>query len=134
MHGLLLPQDYGRISDLVRDGDPVVGWRGDPSMDTYLVESTGEVEVWAFDAHGQRYRACSVDATRPGWKHELLCKLRDGDPQRTSIDDWVKAQEAKQAAMEKAHAEKRAEVAEKAAWALRKDIGQQATGLSKDFY
>lgn len=51
-------------------------------MDTYLDERRGVCEVYAFDERGTRYCAVRVDARLPGWQHDLLRRLRDGDYRR----------------------------------------------------
>jgi hypothetical protein len=132
--GLLLPSDHDRIADRVRDGDPIVGWRGDATMDTYLNERTGDVEVWAFDAKGERYCAASVSASAPGWKHTLLTKLRDGDPQRGAWEKWMADQEKAHAEKEKANWNQLEERADRLAWGLRRVYGHDVDGLSKEFY
>jgi len=134
MSGLLLPSDHDRIADRVRDGDPVVGWRGDPTMDTYLIDATGEVQVFAFDRSGERYCAASVSAHSPGWKHELLSKLRDGDWQSGAAERWVNERNAEQDALEREHAGQLEERTDRLAWAVRRDVGTHVDGLSKEFY
>jgi hypothetical protein len=132
--GLILARQSGDIATLIGEGDPVVGWRGDPTMDPYLMPN-GEVHVYGFDAHGERYLAAATDARLPGWQHDLLRRLRDGDWQNGNAHDRV---EALNAAVEK-EAQYRADQAteafsEKLAWATRRDIGAHFGGLTKEFY
>lgn len=96
MSGLILPSSYetrtviGRGEDVnditrsVQDGDPTIGWRGDPQMDVYREGST--VRVYGFDRAGERYVAATVNIVDSDWRGTLLKKLRDGDWQR---DDFV---------------------------------------------
>ena len=134
--GLILAGHQGNIAQLVKYGDPLVGWRGDPTMDTYLDENTGQVEVHAFDSHGERYCACTVNAaTDPGWRHTLLRQLTEWDPRRVNVvDKFSQEQEARAAAKKRADRNVIEERADKLAWALRRDIGHDVDGLSKEFY
>lgn len=134
--GLILAGLHGGISELVKFGDPIVGWRGDPTMDTYLDEQTGQVQVYAFDSHGERYCACTVNAnTDPGWKHTLLKQLTEWDPRRVNVIDKFSAeQEAREKAKERAHQHELEERVDRTAWMLRRVIGPDVDGLSKEFY
>jgi hypothetical protein len=136
--GLILPADaQDRIADRVKRGDPVVGWKGDPTMDVLLDESTGLVEVWAFDPAGNgRYVAASVDASaNPGWRHQLLCKLRDGAPERGGVKAWFEAQQKAADARERAEFSDLEARAERLAWGVRRAFGHEI-GLTrgKEFY
>jgi len=105
MSRLILPSSYqqrsaiGRGEDVnditrsVQDGDPVVGWRGDPQMDVYREGS--QVKVYGFDLSGQRYVAATVNMVDSDWRRTLLQKLRDGDWQRadTFMDNLVAERE-----------------------------------------
>jgi hypothetical protein len=103
-------------------------------MDCYLNDSTGECEVWAFDASGQRYKAVVQSCFEPGWKHTLLRKLRDGDWQTDAVGRWLAEQEAAEEARAKAQYEAMEALAEKAGWAMRRDIGAHVGGLTREFY
>lgn len=106
----------------VQDGDPHVGWRGDPEMDVY--EIGVEIGVYGFDAHRQRYLAATVTREDPEWRFRLLCKLRDGDWQRDDTYDRIVQKEyARQDAAERAEAEVRQELSDKFAWGLQRDHG-----------
>jgi len=92
MSRLILPSSYeqrtaiGRGEDVnditrsVQDGDPIIGWRGDPQMDVYREGSS--VKVYGFDRAGDRYVAASVSLADSDWRGTLIRKLRDGDWQR----------------------------------------------------
>lgn len=133
--GLVLPSDdVIGIAERVRQGDPVAGWRGDPTMDTYLDEEAGLALVYGFDRAGNRYIAASTPVTGAGWRHELLRKLRDGDWQRPdTVDRVMKKLEGEQAARDAVVDDALDEKAERLAWALKRDAGYM-TGLSKEFY
>lgn len=72
--------DVNDVTRSVQDGDPVIGWRGDPQMDVYREGSM--VRVYGFDRAGTRYVAATVSMVDSDWRRTLLCKLRDGDWQR----------------------------------------------------
>lgn len=98
MSGLIVPSSYNQIQTIgrgedvnditrsVQDGDPTVGWRGDPSMDVYREGS--QVRVYGFDRSGERYVAATVNLVDSDWRRTLLTKLRDGDWQNeyTMVD------------------------------------------------
>lgn len=73
----------GELDDIVakvQQGDPTIGWEGDPTLDVYAFGH--QIEVRGFDTRGDRYVAARADARIPGWSWELLRKLRDGHPKR----------------------------------------------------
>lgn len=114
---------YGDIVGAVQDGDPTVGWRGDPSMDVWRKGS--QIQVYGFDRSGERYCAATVSLTEDDWRRTLLRKLRDGDWQNpnayedvfASVNDRLERDRARETD------EKRLEVAEKFAFALGRDNG-----------
>lgn len=135
MAGLILPgEDVHDVARAVQQGDPATGWRGDPGMDTHL-GSDGRVGVYGFDRAGDRYLACLVDARNPGWRYELLSRLRDGDWQRADQFDRVDAHNRQiQAEKDAAFQDQKEETAERLAWALKRDLGHLYSGTSKDVY
>lgn len=135
--GLILPgDDLHDVAGLVQGGDALIGWRGDPTMDVYVWPEYGTVAVYGFDRGGVRYLAAQESLSNPGWRHDLLRRLRDGDYQRG--DDVFADIEKKNAAAHKAADDKwdefADEQAEKLAWALRRDVGVYVDGRSRDFY
>ena len=137
MHGLILPADsHGHIAQRVKYGDPTVGWRGDPTMDVILDEATGDVEVHAFDSHGERYVACTVNANLdPGWRYTILKRLTEWDPRRVNvIDKFSREQEAREAAKDRANRHQLEERVDRLAWGLRRTVGPYVDGMSKEFY
>gem|GEM_PF-4305794 len=135
-HGLLLPGEHLDIASRVRDGDPVVGWRGDSGMDTYVFNQARRCEVWGFDGYGTRYCAASVQVDRPGWQHTVLRKLRDGDWHRgpTVFDEINKRASGREEAREAAAAARSEERSERLAWALQRDLGHYVSGTRKWIY
>lgn len=107
----------------VLDGDSAVGWRGDPCMDVY--ERRHEIAVYGFDREGNRYLAAVVDrATDPDWRHTLLRKLRDGDWQdENAIRRVIAANDALDRKNEEDLTNARLELAERVAFAIRRDNG-----------
>lgn len=137
--GLLLPtDDVVRIADRVKHGDPTVGWQGDPTMDCYLDEQSAQVVVMGFDSAGNRYPAATVSLLDQGWRHQLLTKLRDGDWRtdhgRAQVERMIADNQRIEDEKDARSDELSAEVAEKIAWGLRRDVGVYVDGLSKEFY
>lgn len=135
MAGLILPgEDVHNVAGAVREGDPATGWRGDPTMDTYM-GSDGYVGVYGFDRSGERYLACRVNARNPGWRHELLTRLREGDWQRGDQFDRIDAENRRiQAEKDRAFEEFKEESAERLAAALHKDLGHLHAGTTKRYH
>jgi hypothetical protein len=110
--GLLLPgDDPDRFVERVQQGCPIVGWRGDPTMDVYVNERVGVCEVWGFDARGERYRVVRQELCA-GWQHDVLRRLRDSD--------WQRVKPGKQRVTEEMRARERKEHAESVEWAERR--------------
>lgn len=137
MPGLILPADsHGSIAERVKRGDPTVGWRGDPTMDVVLDERSGTVEVHAFDSHGERYVACTVDVNAdPGWRYTILKRLTEWDPRRVNVIDKFSAeQEAAEKLKDHRARHQLEERADRLAWGLRRTIGPYVDGMSREFY
>jgi hypothetical protein len=133
LNGLILPGQYDNIARSVQEGDPVVGWRGDPTMDVMMWHN--EVHVYAFDREGTRYLAAATDARLPGWQHDLLRRLRDGDWQTSNAYDRVAALNAElERERESKLEDRKNEVAEKLARATRRDLGHLYSGTTKEFH
>jgi len=135
MPGLILPgEDVHNVAEAVQRGDSATGWRGDPGMDTHMGVD-GTVAVYAFDRDGNRYRAAVVDARNPGWRYELLTRLRDGDWQRGDQFDRLDAlNRARDLETSKALQEKKDEMAERLAWGIKRDLGHLYSGTTKDVH
>ena len=134
---LILPgDDLVDVARLVRDGDPVVGWRGDPTMDVYVDRVSGDVVVYGFDRCGERFVAARENArVNPGWRHGLLRRLRDGDWRRGADVLFAELDaENERVRREREHAvdEVAGDGAERLAWALRRDVGHVVGGLTRE--
>lgn len=136
MSGLILPSTYysvepiGRGQDVnditrsVQDGDPTVGWRGDPSMDVYREGS--EVKVYSFDARGQRYVAATVNLADSDWRRTLLIKLKEGDWQNpVAYDKLIERQEKADRDRQTQAEDQAEEVKDKMVHAILKDFGHK---------
>ena len=135
--GLVLPgDDVHDVARLVQGGDAITGWRGDPTMDVYVWPDVGQVAIYGFDRAGERYLAAAESLSNPGWRHDLLRRLRDGDYQRGRdvLADIDKKNEAARAATDKRWDEFAEENAEKIAWGLRRDVGVHVDGMSRDIF
>jgi len=105
MAGLILPASYDNrsaiargedVADITRsvqDGDPTLGWRGDPQMDVYREGSV--VKVYGFDLKGERYCAATVNLVDSDWRTTLIRKLRDGDWQTGTLFDSIEKDRAR---------------------------------------
>ena len=133
--GLVLPGAAKSIADRVQQGDPIAGWRGDPTMDVYLDDRRQVAEVWHFDRGGHRYCAAQTTLLEDGWEHTLLRKLRDGDWQNP---DTIPNIVAMQDANERRHAAQRAEWAgaraDRVIYEYRKALGTHIGGLRRRYY
>lgn len=129
----LISDDVLGLVERVQKGDPTIGWRGCSQMDVYENRARHEVRVVDFDITGKRYVAASVSTLFPGWRHELLRKLRDGD-WRNDIDVANDHNDRLEAEAEYRLNQHLEEGAEKLAWALRRDVGAYHGGLTREFY
>lgn len=139
--------DIGRR---INEGDPTVGWEGDPTMalviddEPYQTDPDGRpvyplipnlrygwFEVWGTDAHGEAYLA----ASSPTCDQNLLKALADGHWKRGSAHDRIVAENTRRAqAIAKEKAAEREEIADKLAFALHRDLGAYEGGLSRRIY
>lgn len=112
------------IDHRVKYGDES-GWRGDESMCVNINTLTGNFEVWGIDSRGNQYKA----ATHSKLNHELVAKLVAGDWQKHDVIDEMMAANARtQAAIDLAERDKRMVLADKMAWAVRRDFAQHLGG------
>lgn len=94
-------------------------------MDTYVDDQRGVVQVFGFDGHGIRYMVTEVAIDgNPGWRHEVLARLRDGDYRRGEefMRRWEKEREAKERDVARQRADLVGAMAEHAEWAIRRDL------------
>ena len=116
--------DLCDIDHRVKNGDES-GWRGDPTMGIYFNVDTKMFEVWGLDRAGKSYLACSHDRL----DHQILVKLRQGDPRKHDVIQEVLDANTKMrdddARRQRAALE---EFADKVAWGIRRDFAQHLGG------
>lgn len=123
----------GHVLDIdrrIREGDDV--WRGDPSMGLYFDPTSGMWEVWGLDIAGAPYRAAVAEFA----DQRLLNQLVDGDWQRgVGLFEQIEKANAKLAADQAAAADDFHEgMADKLAWAIRRDAHNLAGVSSRDMW
>lgn len=146
-HGLLdgtratVSNDVWDIERRIKEGDPAIGWVGDPSMGLFVdVEEYvggiinlqyGWFEVWGIDAAGEPYLAW----TGPQLDQRVLESLRDGHwSNGNAADRVIKTNLDRQAAKAKVEKDRREETLDKLHFALRQGAGAHYGGLTKRFY
>ena len=94
---LLTPTPQGTFSphvssdfiDKLQNGDPTIGWEGDPNLWVESVDNTGvryfELWGWKLDGSG-KYRVCESDPDTP-FDERLLVKLCEIDGKRNPNRD-----------------------------------------------
>jgi hypothetical protein len=124
---LMTTQQIGDLFDIdrrIKEGDES-GWRGDPSMGVFFNRITHCYEVWGIDRAGNDYLAASHDKL----DHTLLIKLREGDPRKHDVFQRVMDHNEKlKADQAAADHEKLGAMAEKMAWAIRRDFAAHMGG------
>jgi hypothetical protein len=124
---IMTVQQMGDLYDIdrrIKEGDES-GWRGDPTMGVFFNRITNNYEVWGVDRAGNDY----IAASHHKLDHTLLIKLRDGDPRKHDVFQRVLDHNAKLVAdRDAADREKRAELADKMAWAIRRDFATHMGG------
>lgn len=105
-------------------------------MDVYYWESHRRVEVVALDGHGSQYVAATVSTAFPGWQHDLLRRLRDGDWQNDEpiINKVTDANARRQAAAAAERREQRLEMADRLHFAILRRNGAHLGGLTRRVY
>ena len=106
------------IARRVREGDEL--WRGDPTMDLRYNLIEQQFEVWAVDAGGNGYLACTSEVC----DHRILERLVAGDWQRgkAAAAAVVLNERARESERERREADKRGEAIDKLGWAIRRDL------------
>lgn len=113
--------DLMDIDRRIKNGDES-GWRGDPSMCVCINTTNGMFEVWGIDRCGHQYKAASHHKLDV----ELVRKLRDGDPRTHDVFSEVMAANARaQQLRDDAEHDARMVIADKLAWAVRRDFAAQ---------
>lgn len=105
------------------------GWPGDPNMRLTYNQVSGQYEVIGIDARGIEYIAASSDTC----DHTLILKLVAGRPQNDPIGKILAHNEKLRSDQEKARNEHVRAVAEKAVWAMRRDLAQHFGGKSTQY-
>lgn len=130
-HGIMwVNADIFDIDRRIKYGDES-GWRGDPTMGLFFNPELNRFEVWGIDRGGTQY----IAASHHELSHEILIKLRNGDPTRNDpwqriIDHNTKVKKEQ----ETADRERRAEVFDKLAWAARQDFGHLYGGRRRQWH
>lgn len=121
----------GHVQDILRllkHGDGILGWEGDPNMEIMVDLITGMFDVWTLDAAGNPYLALS----RPYCDHRLVTDVLAADTRRRDVaGDAMRANQRADAAAEADFAAAAEEHYEKLQWALRKDLGAYEGGLTR---
>lgn len=151
-HGLLdgtrvtVTNDVWDIQRRIVDGDPTLGWEGDPSMGLFVdnepwrLDASGRpleprianpqygwFEVWGIDAAGEPYLA----VCRPRCDASLIQALVDGHWRNNPALKIVAAATAREVARAKQEKDWREEIGDKLHLALRKDLGHLEGGLTR---
>lgn len=118
--------DVLEIGRQVREGGGL--WRGDETMSLCFNEAAGQFEVWGLDAQREPYLACVSD-TCDG---RLLDKLAAGDWQTLDVFALIKSAGAEaRARREAAEGDRIEELADRLAFAVRRDVGHLHGGLNR---
>lgn len=121
----------GDVHDIIRrieQGDPVMGWPGDPDLRLVANVETREFEVWARDAHGDPY----IAVTWPRCDASLIAELVRADNRLSNPLERVAVRETARVAAEEAAEEDRlTELADRLQFGLMKDIGHRHGGLTR---
>jgi hypothetical protein len=131
---IALPEGYIEVPVTVldidrrlRDGDPTMGWRGDPTFQLVFNQQTRGFEVWGRDGRGVDYVVLYADHVSP----RILADLAASDWQRGKqvirdvIDRADKGQKDREYRLEQT----RREASEKFAWHVAEAFRQE-TGHS----
>jgi hypothetical protein len=127
----VIRDDVMSITERVQRGDPDIGWRGDEQMDVYA--RGNEVAVYGFDRVGDRYQAAVVSRSNPGWRHELLARLRDGDWRNDGhpLARVIESRQKLEADQDYADQQRLGEKADHMAFVMKKHLGAHEGGTTK---
>ncbi len=90
--------EAGRI---LQEGDPTIGWEGDPYLSLYRCLITDKWEVWD-EYSGEPHLVAAMPASRTPNMVQLCAKLRDGDLRKVTTEDVMKRVDAENKAVKKA--------------------------------
>lgn len=137
-HRLILPQRLSvqslgeDIQKALREGVPTLGWRGDPWLTLAYVKDTDEFEVWDTkpqnrkDSHTLVFKVKRTDVISDPI-NRILIRLRDSNIERMSVrqyTDMIMSRfDQDDARKDKALLEATEDFSDKAAWAIKKDVG-----------
>lgn len=114
------------IVKLLQEGDPTIGWEGDPRLYIRRNNYTGGWTVWRLCEDGQERAICSSKASH-NLDKSLLIRLRDHDSRKVDVFQKVDKQNtAAKKAQDTAQEEFVHEMLEKVYWAAAKDLGNNA--------
>lgn len=120
---LWIAPEVQEMIDLLHNGDPTLGWEGDPRLALYRSEGD-RWELWRLEHDGEMRMFCR---SKPGAKLDrgLIVQLVAHDGRRGF--DLKKHVDEANAAVHRANdariSDMQASAADKLAWALRKDLG-----------
>lgn len=124
----------GDVHDVIRrieQGDPTLGWEGDPDLRLVANIEDGTFEVWARDAQGDPYIAVS----HPTCDASLIRRLAAADNRRDTVMARIaRADAQRQADEERASEGRLEELADRLQFGLRRDLGHRVGGLTRRFY
>jgi hypothetical protein len=113
---------------LLKHGDGILGWEGDPNMEIMVDLITGMYDVWTLDTQGRPYLAFS----RPYCDHRLVQDALACDTRRRDVaGDVMKLNLAREAAAQATFEDQVEEYADKLHFALRKDLGHLFGGTRR---
>lgn len=111
------------IVRLLQQGDPTIGWEGDPRLYIRRNHHSGGWTVWRLGEDGREYAICSSKGEHKLDK-SLLTRLRDHDTRRVDVHQRMLDQNARaQKNQDQKEYEDTFERLEKVYWALGRDVG-----------
>lgn len=116
----------GAMDDLLgklHNGDPTMGWGGDPRLALAFNRQTDRWELWRMEHDGE-YRIVCVSKRGAGFPPDLIKNLMSMDGQRgyDLVKDLDRSRQMATAAEDYTFHQKMAPKVEKLAWALRRDL------------
>jgi hypothetical protein len=122
--------ETSRIIDKLRDGDPTLGWEGDPTLSLVLNTQEGVWELWRqnaerHDAPPVKIATCPNKGMMPG--DELIRAVMSWDSRRHNRYQQIENENASlmKRRNDEFHEDMQA-AGEKLHWALSKDLGMPA--------
>jgi hypothetical protein len=121
------------LDRMLKNGDPVIGWRGDETMWVEVNNQDNVVEVWHLDREMVPYVACSTSPSG-GYERRLMEQVIRGDWRRGNdrFTEITAENTAAQKSADNVTDSMQDELAEKLAWAIQKDY--DGTNLYGTFF